>query len=240
MSSLKAIFFDLDNTLVDCRTADIRTYEILSILARKKQVNINTPQLIQCFQHLLIDVPFDPEGIIPVHPWRTGLWEKALHNQEIDDPILAEHLDTAFHSERLAYYTFIPGTQKMLDTLLPAYTGVIITNGDSEIQRPKLAACNAGKYFHHIVVGGEEPFEKPDPSIFYTACDLAKCCPDEAIMIGDSLKADIQGGLDSGLAATIWVNPENKEMPEQGPIPHKQVVSILELPSIINTLEKDN
>ncbi|KPA15328.1 N-acylneuraminate-9-phosphatase [Candidatus Magnetomorum sp. HK-1] len=238
MPSLKAIFFDLDNTLVDCSTADIRTYEILASIARDKVRGINSPALINHFQKQLINVPFDPEKQIPVHPWRTILWTKALKSENIDDIDLAEKLNIAFHRERLAFYTFIYGSQKMLKKLLKLYTCVIITNGDSEIQRPKLKACKAQKYFSHIIVGGEEPYEKPHPSIFKKACEMAKCKPESAIIIGDSLETDIKGGLDAGLASTIWINPKNKPIPEKGPVPHYQAVSVLELPLIIQHIQQ--
>jgi len=236
MLSIKAIFFDLDNTLVDCATADTRTYEIIAFLSHQNNSRINTPQLIKDFKELFTNIPFDPNGQIPFYPWRTILWQKALAAQEMDDPILAEKMNKAFHSERLAFYTFIPGTQEMLTALLSKYIGVIITNGASGIQRPKLKACNAYDYFDHILVGGEEPYEKPHPSIFYKACDLVKCTPEEAVIVGDSLATDIQGGLSSGLASTIWVNPKNKTIPEKGPYPDFQIFSVLELPLILTRI----
>lgn len=33
------------------------------------------------------------------------------------------------------------------------------------------------------------------------------CAAAQAVHIGDSLKADIQGGINAGLAATVWVCP---------------------------------
>jgi len=233
MHSIKAIFFDLDNTLVDCETADRRIYEIVAALAREKVLNINTCQLINCFKEQLLKVPFDPDGQMNYYPWRISLWEKALCEQGINHSKLAEQLNDLFHLDRMAFYQFLPGVKKMLTELLDHYIGVIITNGDSGIQRPKLKACHAENYFDHIIVGGEEPFEKPHPSIFYKACDLAKCSPEDAIIVGDSLNTDILGGLNSGLASTIWVNPKNKKIPENGPFPNDQIVSALELPFIM-------
>lgn len=60
---------------------------------------------------------------------------------------------------------------------------VIITNGHPNIQRGKLAACDAAASFAHILVGGEEiaagRAEKPAASIFFSACRLAGCEPHE-------------------------------------------------------------
>ena len=41
--------------------------------------------------------------------------------------------------------------------------------------------------------------------------------PADAIVIGDSLSSDIQGGINAGLD-TCWFNPQNKEAPLDMPI----------------------
>lgn len=75
---------------------------------------------------------------------------------------------------------------------------LIITNGNAELQRDKLAACGAYSFFpdSQIIVGGEEVMagreEKPAASIFMKACKLAGCEPSEAIHVGDNLYTDVQ------------------------------------------------
>ena len=68
-----------------------------------------------------------------------------------------------------------------------------------------------------ILVGGEEVLagrkEKPDPGIFLKACELAGCTPAEAIHVGDSLTTDVQGGINAGVRATVWINRHGKERP---------------------------
>jgi len=237
--TIKAIFFDLDHTLVDCESADLQTYEIVSKIARSTVFKIHTPSLIHDFRKLFNEIPFDPEGIIDVHVWRVGLWKKALAIQNIDHPDLPEQLNNAFHGERLAFYVFTPDVHAMLQELLKSYTGIIITNGDASIQRPKLDACKAEALFgSNIIVGGEELYEKPHPSIYLKACEMANCEPYEAIMVGDRLKTDILGGINAGLGANVWVNPKNEPVNDNDPIPDYQIVSVIELPSILNHLNK--
>jgi len=236
MKPVKAIFFDMDHTLIDCLTADTRSYEIVARIARQQIPQINTPELIHRFKQLMKDAPFDTEKRIPVHPWRVGLWQKALNAQGVNHAGLAEKLNITFHSDRLAFYTFTNDVQDLLNQLLQKYTGVIITNGDPVIQRPKLKACQAEKYFRHIIVGGEEPLEKPHPEIFFKACEVANCQPSEAIMVGDRLNTDIAGGLNAGLKATVWVNPSNESVSDEQNRPHYQIISVLELPAILNLL----
>ena len=75
---------------------------------------------------------------------------------------------------------------------------LIITNGHAQVQRDKLAACRANEFFSnpHIIVGGEEVSagneEKPAAGIFFKACKVAGCQPNQAIHVGDNLETDVQ------------------------------------------------
>ena len=75
----------------------------------------------------------------------------------------------------------------------------MITNGHHRVQRDKLAAVRAHELFPDpsaIIVGGEEVLrggrEKPSREIFLKACRVARCAPNEAAHVGDSLATDVQ------------------------------------------------
>jgi 2-haloacid dehalogenase len=90
------------------------------------------------------------------------------------------------------------------------YQMLLLTNGLQEVQRPRFNASPLKPYFADIIVSGEVGFAKPDPRIFEAAFDKTGR-PDkrEVLMIGDSLSADIQGGINYGLD-TCWYNPDKK------------------------------
>ena len=203
---IKAIFFDLDNTLCNCIEADDKTFKLVETLALENEPGINTESLKNSFFKILGQIPFDPEGIIPVTKWREKIWQQALMAQNIEKLTLAKKLNQFFLEKRLEFYKFDPGVEDFLNKIKCEYKIVLITNGDSDIQRPKIDACKAELIFgKNILVGGEEEKEKPHKSIFYKACSLVSCSPNEAIHVGDSLTKDIQGGINSGLAATVWI-----------------------------------
>jgi len=233
---IKAIFFDLDNTLCNCTLADQKTYELIVPIVHKHYPAIHTTQLVSDYQLLIHQEPFAPNNQPPVREWRIQLWDKALQKQGVEDKILAETLHDFFYEERLKFYKFDPGVEDMLNALSLHYQLALITNGDSDIQRPKLTACNAYRFFQHILVGGEHDEEKPHISIFQKACDITGCKPKQAVHIGDSLKTDIQGGKNSGLALTIWINPLKKTLPLDAPVPDYQVASVLEVPNILKNI----
>lgn len=68
---------------------------------------------------------------------------------------------------------------------------------------------------------------KPNPSIFSAALERLDCRPHEAAMIGDSLKTDIQGGLEAGMV-TVWLARPDAQA-DVDARPHLRVASFHEL-----------
>ena len=54
--------------------------------------------------------------------------------------------------------------------------------------------------------------------------------------IGDSLSADIKGGINAGLAATIWVSAKHSAPPPGAPVPAHIVRHVTELPGVLRKL----
>ena len=75
--------------------------------------------------------------------------------------------------------------------------------------------------------------EKPAASIFLKACDMAACKPHEAIHVGDSLLADIQGAVNAGLQGSVWVNRTEVAAPAGAPACTFQIKHINELQALL-------
>lgn len=66
---------------------------------------------------------------------------------------------------------------------------------------------------------------------------MLKCMPapsPQAMHIGDSLGADIRGGINAGLAATVWVNPLGLPLPPAAPQPTHVVEHVTELLRVLD------
>ena len=59
----------------------------------------------------------------------------------------------------------------------------------------------------------------------------------QAVHIGDSLPADVQGANNAKLAAAILVNRRRKPLPRAGPYPTHMVEHVTELPRILKALQ---
>ncbi|MCT4687462.1 YjjG family noncanonical pyrimidine nucleotidase [Vallitalea sp.] len=89
------------------------------------------------------------------------------------------------------------------------YKIIVLTNGIKKVQVSRLEKSNIKKYIDKMIVSEEVGVNKPDPVIFdYTFNLIGHNDKNNAIMIGDSLTADIQGGINHGID-TCWVNLNN-------------------------------
>ncbi len=88
------------------------------------------------------------------------------------------------------------------------------------------------KYFQKVFVSEKMGALKPAKE-FFDGClkEMGDISPDEIVIIGDSLTADIFGGKDYGLK-TIWFNPNNLPQPNSH-IPDYTVNSLLEIKQIL-------
>jgi len=86
-------------------------------------------------------------------------------------------------------------TEELLEKLQKSYKLHIITNGFREVQHKKIKASGIYDYFEHIIDSESVHVKKPNPKIFHHALALANVAPENAVMIGDSFEADIQGAM---------------------------------------------
>ncbi|MGL5291470.1 MAG: HAD family hydrolase [Vibrionaceae bacterium] len=212
---LKAVFLDLDQTLSDSDGATRQACQDLKIwlaeqypafdgeLFTQRYVDgffrrLQFPQL----EHLSDDLTF-----------RLALIQMLFAEQNIAlNAEKVQQIQTQFDQLRMAALHFFPGIEAMLRRLRAKYTLVVITNGSSFSQRPKIAKLQLESFVDHILVGKEQPEEKPATSIFEKALMLAGCSAQEAIHVGDSFECDITGAHNTGIA-NIWVTQSEPSVP---------------------------
>ncbi|KCV74179.1 HAD family hydrolase [Vibrio parahaemolyticus] len=186
-----------------------------------KKLNAEFPQLVA----LLPDENAFRCGLI-----QTILAENGIHI----DAEQAQQAQHYFDSARMGAFTFFPGVKEMLTDLRKHYKLVVITNGPIFSQHPKLKATQMDEWVDHIIVGGEEPEEKPAASIFQKALNLVDVKPEEALHIGDSLAADIAGANNMGILS-VWVNATGASNPTEI-TPNFEIRETVELKEILKTL----
>ncbi|EGQ9919393.1 TPA: HAD-IA family hydrolase [Vibrio parahaemolyticus] len=238
---LKAIFFDMDETLCGTSQADKAAGQKFAAWIQQTYPQVSDPQaflqryLQGVYKKLNAEFPQLVALLPDENAFRCGLIQTILAEDGIHiDAEQAQQAQHYFDSARMGAFTFFPGVKEMLTDLRKHYKLVVITNGPIFSQHPKLKATQMDEWVDHIIVGGEEPEEKPAASIFQKALNLVDVKPEEAIHIGDSLAADIAGANNMGILS-VWVNATGASNPTEI-TPNFEIRETVELKEILKTL----
>ncbi len=107
-------------------------------------------------------------------------------------------------------HIFVEGAEDLLAYLAPKYHLFIASNGVAETQDSRLASAGILPYFDAVFISERTGYHKPEKEYFdYCFARIPGFRREEAIIIGDSLSSDIQGGINAGIA-TCWFNYRNK------------------------------
>lgn len=246
---LKALFLDMDETLCDTKGANAQAKLSLARAAEEKfNSDFNGQQFADAYVAGIYREWSEPQRqrYLPIaekrgeNAFRLVLIRDLLQQQgvvNISDEDVTE-LQTKFDHDRLEAFDFYPGILDFLTQARKLFTLVVITNGPEFSQIPKVKAVNLANYVDHIIIGGQEPEQKPARSIFEKALQLAGCDASEAIHVGDNLAADIAGAHNSGITS-VWIQHQQPLDAELGIDPHHTVLHPSEIPELIFDLHQN-
>jgi putative hydrolase of the HAD superfamily len=102
---------------------------------------------------------------------------------------------------------------------------VILSDGDSTIQREKIARTRLEPLVDAVLVGGDIRASKPNPVTFHTALERIGSHPAEAVAIGDLLNSDVKGALLADLLGVFWLTSKGTHTdPRVFPVPSLDAV----------------
>ena len=95
---------------------------------------------------------------------------------------------------------FLDGGKEFLEALCNKCDVAIVTNGITSVQNGRLGLIQADKYAKAIVISDQCGVSKPDVLLAETALERLGCKDrSQALIIGDSISADIQLGINAGI-----------------------------------------
>lgn len=211
-SSVKHIFFDLDNTLWDFET---NSQTVISALIDKYNVSAKCQCSPSSFIKTYVLVNEDLWARYRLHQIsKEELRSHRFYNTMLyfghDDKELGNKLEEEYISQSPYQKALFPGTVEVLEELHKKYTLHIITNGFAEVQEVKLGNCGLDKYFDEVITSEAVGFNKPDRRIFDEAVERASTAHEHCVMIGDDWHADIVGATEAGIKS-IYFNPKKKD-----------------------------
>ena len=243
---LKALFLDMDETLCDTQAANREATRLMGeeldglynsefdghAVARSYVLGMYRQWSDSQRERYMPIIEQRGEGA-----FRKQLICDLLAEQGVEkiDEATAQRLLDKFDKDRLDAFEFYPGIVEFLAEARKLFTLVVITNGPEYSQVPKVQAVHLARYVDHIIIGGQEPEQKPARSIFEKALRLANCEAHEAIHVGDSLAADIAGAHNTGITS-IWIQHQQPLDAELGINPHHTVLHPSEIPALIREI----
>ena len=100
---------------------------------------------------------------------------------------------------------------------------------------PIVDGLGLGGELDFVIASGAVGLSKPDPAIFRLAATRAGVPPGQALMVGDSYRADIEGAESAGMDGILIRRPEWEERREPIPPEVRVIASLAELPEVVRS-----
>ena len=119
----------------------------------------------------------------------------------------ADLLGAAYVEHLAAASELFPDAYEVVQALHANSRIAIVTNGLQKVQHGRLSRSPIREFIDVIVISEEVGAAKPEAAFFEAAAERTGHPPkSDILIIGDSLAADMQGGIDYGID-TCWYNP---------------------------------
>lgn len=192
---IKGVCFDLDGTLASY-AGDFQAF----IALLRSELMLHMCDMNRFSQ--LLTAELTREGALNLEQALERVLEGLDQRPPGDLGALAASAAQAYAADVRAF----PGARELLERLDSADVKLaLLTNGPDDLQKAALAALGFGRHFRVVLVSGDRDVaaRKPAPRIFSLACTGLQCGPEELLMVGDNVVADVQGALGYGMNAVL-------------------------------------
>ena len=234
---LRAILFDLDDTLCDDVAAAEQSIRETAAHASRQLPGLDADALTGAFLRLYhehwhaIDL-IKPPSLLEM---RTFLWKGALDacGHGGCDPVFLDAVVALYAGLRSSGVRLFPDAVPTLNVLRArGFRLGLVTNGVSETHAEKVVALGIREQFDTILMPDVIGYAKPDVRVFETACGRLGVAPREAALVGDSAFSDVGGAKGAGLYA-VWYNPEGRPFPSQTLRPDAEIAALRDLLGVV-------
>lgn len=207
---IKAVFFDIDNTLYSYDKAHTAAMErLVEFTASECSLDQNTvEQRLAESQQEITDRLGTNCAAIHDRLIRFQCFLEALQYPDLEKAMEMDRIyEEAFLDNMVMEPDLLPLLSKLRESRILLGIG---SDQNAHTQYRKLVRLGILKYFSRIVTSEEAGAEKPDAKFFSLCVKKAGCCPDECVFIGDNIKKDVEGALQNGLHG-VWYHPGKQE-----------------------------
>jgi putative hydrolase of the HAD superfamily len=209
MSCPKFLILDLDDTILDYSAPGERVWKRLyDEFARRMCIPVGELQkaVDESRREYWSDFDRFREGRLDLKRARRIFLRDAFEKLGRTDWDTADELADTFSRDR---ETAVQPFEGAIDALRAFRAGgarmVLLTNGESSMQRAKIERFRLAPFFDAVFIEGETGIGKPDPRAHRAALAALGADPPRAWMVGDDLDFDIRPARALGMRAA-WIH----------------------------------
>ena len=227
---IEYLFLDLDDTILDFRMAERvaleKTLTAFQIPPTEERLQRFSTINMRCWKEA-------EQGLLTRERLKSIRFEQLFAEFHLDADPLA--VSDAYMIHLGQGHWFLPGAEEAVKRLSQKYRLFLASNGTLSVQKGRMESAKLYPFFEKCFVSEELGAWKPHREFFTRAfAQIPGFDPSRAMMAGDSLRSDIQGGINAGIS-TCWINT-NGYPPRPNIIPDYEIQSLSQLEAILETI----
>jgi len=214
MNNIKAVLFDIDDTLFDRNAAQSIVLEL--IIKR-------FPEIFSGLEMEDIEAAFIESDNVTSRDFNAGAPSEGLRDirSRLFLKLLgikedyADAITEMYVRDYPKVNTPVAGAVALVKELRNRFKAGVVSNGFPDVQYQKLETIGLLHEFSCIVLSEEIGIRKPAPGIFTHAAAVLNVPPVECLYVGNSYDSDIVGAKNAGMLA-CWFNRESMTADNKG------------------------
>ena len=227
---IEFLFLDLDDTILDFHKA-----ERIALSNTIRSFGIEPTEEVLGRYHVINKWHWEQLELGTMTRAEVLLGRFAMLFEERKIPVDPEAVARAYEKNLGIGHWFLPGAEEAVETLSKKYRLFLASNGTASVQKGRMTSANLYRFFEKVFVSQEIGHNKPSKA-YFDACFAAipDFDPEKAMIVGDSLSSDIQGGINAGIK-TCWVNPTHGAA-KAGICPDFEIEALHQLPALLEKI----
>jgi putative hydrolase of the HAD superfamily len=229
--AIRAVVWDVDDTLFDYTTAD-REGMRSHLAAERLLDGYGTPERALTRWREITDQQWArfAAGEVTFEGQRRDRVRVFLGRDMTDDEADAWFQRYIGHYE--AAWALFPDVLPVLDALAASHRHAVLSNSSIHVQDRKLRVLGVHDRFEAILCAAELGVSKPQAAAFLAACEALALPPHQVAYVGDHPEIDGQGSADAGLLS-VWIDRYGGTATVDLPSGRHRIVTLAELPALL-------
>ena len=227
---IEFLLLDLDDTILDFHKA-----ERIAIAKSIRDFGVEPTEAVLGRYHVINKWHWEQLELGKMTREEVLVGRFAMLFEEMGIAVDAVDVARAYEKNLAIGHYFLPGAEEAVDTLHKKYRLFLVSNGTASVQKGRMTSANLYRFFEKVFVSQEIGHNKPAKA-YFDACfaQIPDFDPAKAVIVGDSLSSDIQGGINAGIK-TCWVNPSHAA-PQNGIVPDYEIEALHQLPALLESM----